>query len=177
MNDFSDPKKVVAEVGISSGDTVVDLGAGSGAYSFAAAGAARDVKVYAVEVQKELVTTLSREAVDRHVGNINVVWGDIERKGGTKLGDGIADVVFVCNVLFQASDKAGIAHEAWRILRRGGRVAIIEWADSFGGLGPKQDRLVRKDDARRIFETEHFSYEKPIFDAGAHHYGIVMKKQ
>lgn len=177
MNDFSDPKKVVAEVGISSGDTVADFGAGSGAYSFAAAGAASDVKVYAVEVQKELVTTLNREAADRRVGNIEVMWGDIERKGGTKLGDGIADVVFVCNVLFQAEDKAGIAHEACRILKRGGRVAIIEWVDSFGGLGPKQSHLIRKDDVRRIFETEHFTYEKPIFDAGAHHYGMVMKKQ
>jgi len=177
MNDFSDPKKVVAEVGINSGSTVVDLGAGSGAYSFAAAGAARNVKVYAVEVQKELVETLNREAADRHVGNIEVIWGDIERKGGTKIGDGVADAVFICNVLFQAEDKAGIAHEACRILKRGGRAIIIEWADSFGGLGPKQDRLVRKDDVRRIFETEHVDYEKPVFDAGAHHYGIIMKKQ
>lgn len=156
---------------------VVDLGAGSGAYTFITAEVAPDGKVYAVEVQKDLVSTLKREALRKHLSNVEVVWGDVESSGGTKLKDESVDIVLICNVLFQAEDKNGVAHEAWRVLRRGGRVAVIEWADSFGGLGPHFSQLVKGTDARRMFENERFVYEKPIFDAGAHHYGFITKKQ
>lgn len=178
MNTFSDPQKVVREVGIAPGMTVVDLGAGSGAYALVAAKALHgEGKVYAVEVQKELVTAVSRAAREEHLGVVEVVWGDIERENGSKLRGGIADVVFICNVLFQAPEKKGIAREAWRILKYGGRVVIVDWAGSFGGAGPRMGELIRLDEARRIFESERFVYDKPIFDAGAHHYGFIMKKQ
>ncbi|OHA81010.1 MAG: hypothetical protein A2675_01040 [Candidatus Yonathbacteria bacterium RIFCSPHIGHO2_01_FULL_51_10] len=177
MESFSDPRKVIVELSIAPDAYVVDFGAGSGAYTFAAAEAASDGKVYAVEVQKELVSTLKREAEKKHLGNVEVVWGNVEEHGGTKLKDESVDLVLICNVLFQAEDKNGVAHEAWRILRHDGRVAVIEWADSFGGLGPHVSQLVKSPDARRMFENERFLYEKPIFDAGAHHHGFITKKR
>ncbi|MHB8651545.1 MAG: class I SAM-dependent methyltransferase [Minisyncoccota bacterium] len=178
MNTFSDPQKIVREVGIVPGMVVADFGAGAGAYTLAAAKVLQGKgKVYAVEVQKELVTAVSRAAQEQHLGIIEVVWGDIEHEKGSKLREGIVDVVFICNVLFQATEKKGIAREAMRILKYGGCAVIIDWAGSFGGVGPQAGQLVRLDEARRIFESERFVYDKPIFDAGAHHYGFIMKKQ
>lgn len=177
MSSFSSPEKVVAEAGITPGMHIADLGAGSGAYTFPLAAAAGDTgKVYAVEVQKEMVSALGIKARESRRGNVEVVWGDIEREGGTKLRAASVDLVMLANVLFQAPDKAGIAREAWRILKNGGRAIVIDWSGSFGGAGPTMRQLVRPDEARRIFEGERFRYEKPLFDAGVHHYGIVMKK-
>jgi len=177
MSEFSDPKKVVKEASVTEGMQVADFGAGSGMYTLALAEAAGDTgKVYAVEVQKDLVATLSLKARESRKGNVEVVWGDIEREGGTKLRNASVDLVLVANVLFQAPDRAGIAREAWRVLKNGGKAIVIDWSGSFGGAGPTVRQLVRADEARRIFEGERFRYEKPLFDAGAHHYGIVMKK-
>lgn len=164
-------------MGITPGMHVADMGAGSGAYTLPLAVAAGDSgKVCAIEVQKDLVAALGAKAREARRGNVEVVWGDIEREGGTKLRAASVDFVLIANVLFQVPDKAGIAREAWRILKNGGRAVVIDWSGSFGGAGPTFRQVVRPDDARRVFEGERFRYEKPLFDAGAHHYGIVMKK-
>ncbi len=172
---FADPVKILQNFGIAESMIIVDLGAGSGFYSLAAAKMAPTGKVYAVEVQKDFLTTLKTKAQTEHLNNIEGIWGDIEKIGGTKLADGVADVAIVSNVLFLSLSKKKLLEETWRILKRGGRVLFIDWSDSSSTLGPKSDRVLLPDKARGLFETEKFIYDRDI-PAGAHHYGMIFKK-
>jgi len=155
---------------------VADLGAGTGACVLAAARAVGSQgKVYALEVQRELLSRIKDEALKNHLGNVEVIWADIEKVGGTKLRNYAVDAAIVSNVLFQIEDRENFIKEIKRILKPGGRVLIVDWSDSFGGLGPQSSAVIPPEKARALFESAGFKFEQ-VIDAGAHHYGIIMTR-
>ncbi len=174
---FSDPPHTISQFDLQSGSIVADLGAGTGILSILIARAVGDKgKVYAIEVQKNLLDRLANHAKEERVhATIEALWGDIERTNGTHLKDAMVDAVVASNVLFQIADKEGFVAETKRILKPGGKVLLIDWTESFHGMGPHIDHVVTGPEARRLFERGGFNYVKKI-DAGAHHYGFLFKK-
>ncbi|MBI4136187.1 MAG: methyltransferase domain-containing protein [Candidatus Vogelbacteria bacterium] len=181
---FSDPKTVINHFNLTEGMTVADFGAGSGAYALAMArrvGATG--RVYAIDVQKELLARLAREAdlevrlpkgsLASRIINVEVIWGDLERAGGSTLADQSVDFVLVANLLFQVSAKYTLALEAKRILKPDGRLAVIDWQESFGGLGPPAPQVTRPEEAKKIMVQAGFLFLKD-FPAGDHHYGLMF---
>lgn len=173
---FSEPTKVIEQCGIQAGMEIADLGSGSGFYTLAAGKALISTgKVYAVDVQKDLLSKLKNLATKEGVYNIEVVWGDIEKLNGTKLRDHSIDFSMLCNVFFQIEDKPTIIKEIKRILKPGGRLLFVDWASSFGGIGPHPEAVVKKDVAKEMFEKAGFHVDREIM-AGSHHYGFIFKK-
>ena len=173
---FSDPVKNIEQCGIQAGQEIADIGSGSGFYTIAAAKALISTgRVYSIDVQKDLLTKVKNQATREGLYNVEVIWGDIEKLGGTKLRDYSIDLAFLCNVLFQLEDKSNIVKEIKRILKSTGRVLVVDWTDSFGGIGPKPDAVVKKDTVMDMFEKEGFHLDREI-SAGAHHYGLIYKK-
>ncbi len=172
---FSDPQHNIEQLGISAGAIVADLGAGSGFYSIEAAKAVvPGGKVYAVDVQKDLLERLKNEAQRQHISNLEVLVGDLEKLGGSRIKDGSCDVCIASNILFMLDDKKSFLLEAKRVLKPNGRLLLVDWAASFSQMGPLQDHIVYKDDARKLAESAGFRFEREI-DAGSHHYGIIFR--
>jgi ubiquinone/menaquinone biosynthesis C-methylase UbiE len=173
---FSDPVKNVEKSGIQPGMEIADLGAGSGHYTMAAAKALLSTgRVYAIDVEKELLAKIKNNAARAGLYNVEVIWGDIEKINGTKLKEASIDLAFLCNVLFQEENKTNIIKEIKRILKPGGRVLVVDWEDSFGGIGPSAEMVVKRDEAMDLFEKNGFHLDREI-SAGAHHYGLIYKK-
>lgn len=174
---FTDPARSVERLRLEPGMRVADFGAGSGAICFALAKVVGSKGlVYAIDIQKDLLDKLKSEARRRAVGNIETLWGDIDHVGGVKLADHTVNAVVVSNVLFQVDAKYQLAKEAHRVLMPGGRVLIVDWSESFGGMGPQPDHVVAADQAKDIFVQAGFA-EGESFVAGPHHYGLVMIKK
>lgn len=172
---FSDPQKNIAELGITDGMKVVDLGAGSGFYTIESAKkVGRRGMVYAVDVQQDLLNKIKNSAGLIGLHNIEIIWGNIEKIGGTKLKEAIADRIIISNTLFQIApeDRDNLALETKRLMKSGGKLMVIDWA-SGSPLSPKT--LVPRMLAEGIFQKVGFQLEKS-FDAGDHHYGIIFKK-
>ena len=173
---FVEPEKNLQQFNLSPGQQVADLGAGSGFYTLAAAklvgGAGR---VFAVEIQKDMLSRLKNLAAAEHLSNVEVIWGDVERLGGTNLKDNSVDRAIVSNLLFQAENRAALVEEVKRILKPGGKSMVIDWSDSSGLIGSGL-KLVPKDETVKLFEVAGFSQEKEI-NAGDHHYGLIFKKE
>ena len=72
-------------------------------------------------------------------------------------------------------DRKSFADEVSRIVKIGGRILVIDWKDSFGGMGPKENVLFPAEHAAKLFEHYGFKVVKNI-EAGEHHYGIIMVK-
>ena len=173
---FSVPDKNIEQLHIQDNQIVADFGAGSGAYTIAAAKALNETgKVYAIEVQKDLLTTLQNACAREHYGNVAYVWGDIETPGGTKLRDNSCDVVIISNVLFQATEKKNVIDEARRVLKQGGRLLIVDWTASFNNMGPTTDQIFTELEAKKLTEAANFTFEKSI-NAGNFHYGVLFRK-
>ena len=180
-NEFAHPSRNVRALGIQPGMKVADFGSGSGAYVLAIAEVlCGSGLVYAVDVQRDLLRRTKNETTKRGYKTVEVLWCDLESAGGSKLADGSLDLVLISNLLFQITDKKIVIAEAWRILRPNGRLAIIDWSDSTpdGGsrMGPRKQDVVRKEKALALAVESGFELAQE-FSAGAHHYGLILKKK
>jgi len=172
---FAHPKRNILALGIDHAMKVADFGAGSGAYALAMAEHLEGSGiVYALDIQKDLLRRLHNEAKARNLKNVEILWADLEVPGGSKLSDGLLDLVLVSNLLFQLEDKAAVLAEAKRIVKNGGRVAIIDWSESFGGMGPHPESVVTREAAYAFAQDAGLTFQKE-FAAGAHHYGLVFR--
>lgn len=173
---FSDPIKNIEQFEIEKGMKVADLGSGSGFYTIAVAHAVGgEGRVYSVDVQKDLLEKIRNQAILKHLRNIEIVWGDMEKIGGTKLRAELLDRVIISNTLFQITNKDTAVGEAKRILRKNGRLLLVDWTDSFGGMGPQLKDVFTQVEAEKLFLKHGFIFEREI-SAGDHHYGLVFKK-
>jgi ubiquinone/menaquinone biosynthesis C-methylase UbiE len=172
---FAHPVRNVAALGLQAGMTVADFGSGSGAYTLAiAARLEGSGHVYAVDIQRDLLRRTHNEAHKRGLKNLSVIWADLEKRGASKIADRKLDLVLISNLLFQLDDKSAPLLEAWRILKPTGYLAIIDWSDSFGGMGPIKQDVVTKEKALELAQKTGFELTRE-FPAGAHHYGLIFR--
>ena len=172
---FAHPARNIDALPFEPGMTVADLGSGSGHYALEfAARLSETGRVYAVDVQRDLLHRIKNEAQRRGLKNLEIIPGDIEKMHGTHIADAVCDLVLLSNVLFQLEDPGGALLEAWRILKPTGRLGIIDWSDSFGGMGPTKVHVIKKERALELAENSGFKLLTE-FSAGAHHYGLLLK--
>ncbi len=171
---FTDPESNLKQFDIKEGMHAADFGAGSGFYSMLLAKiVGPSGRVYAIDVQKDMLERLKKTASKEGILNIEVIWGDVEKIGGSKLREGAVDRAIASNVLFQIDDKKNFVIELKRILKPGGKVLVVDWTDSFGGMGPAPEAVITAKTAEEMFEKEGFKLEKEI-SAGEHHYGLIF---
>lgn len=173
---FSNPEKILVQLGLSEGMAVADFGAGAGYYAMLLAQKVGESgKVYAIDVHKDMVARLGRLAKEEGLSNLEVTWGDLESESGSQLQDASVDVVVIANTLFAVENKKALAIEAKRIVRKKGRILLVEWSDSFAGIGPHRDHVVPKEEAKKIFEEAHLTLDRELDEAGDHHYALVFR--
>lgn len=173
---FVQPDVVVEHFHIRPGDVVADIGSGSGFFLPALAAAVADEgRVYACEIQKSLVEKIGDHVRAANWTQVSPVWGDVEALGGIKVPDGSVDIVVLVNTLFLLADKATAVSEIDRILRPGGKVCVVDWTESFQGMGPQDDMVISQSAATDLFESHSFQLET-VYDAGEHHYGLAFRK-
>lgn len=173
---FAHPPRNVSALGIDPGMEVADFGAGSGAYALLIAETLEGYgRVYAVDIQRDLLRRIGNEASRRGFKNVEPVWADLESEGASKVNNSSLDLVLVSNLLFQVESKKSVLAEARRVLRGSGRLAVIDWSDSFGGMGPPKSDVVTKEKALALAREAGFELQRE-FPAGAHHYGLIFKR-
>lgn len=171
---FSSPRESVLQLGLREGMKVGDFGAGTGHYArTAAAIVGHGGRVYAIDVQEDVLKHLKLNAHEHHQGIIETVWGDLETLGGTHLRDASLDAIILANVLFQIEHRDTLLAEMKRVLKSGGKLMLVDWAGSYGGIGPAQSQVVSERAAEALFIEKGFHKVKS-FRAGPHHYGIVF---
>jgi ubiquinone/menaquinone biosynthesis C-methylase UbiE len=174
---FLNPQAAVAAAHISEGSRVADLAAGSGFFARAAARAVGPQgQVWALDPNPDMLARLASLALGEGLRNIEVVRGSVERAGGTRLPDATMDVCILANALFGVEDKEAAARECARILRRAGRLLLIDWSESHGGLGPHPSHVVSAADAKGLFESAGFGQAEDI-PAGSYHWGLILRKK
>jgi ubiquinone/menaquinone biosynthesis C-methylase UbiE len=173
---FVEPGVVATHFHIREGDTVADFGAGSGYFMEVLARlVGKQGVVYVSEIQKDLVEKLGDAARTKGLTQVRPLWGDAEDIGGTKVPDGVLDTAIVVNTFFQFEERATALQEMARTLRSGGKLFIIDWSESFNGLGPQPGAVVTEDTVRALAEQNGFVFDRS-FDAGDHHYGLALRK-
>ncbi len=171
---FAEPKHNVLQMGLHEGMKVGDFGAGSGHYALAAAIIVGPTgRVYAVDVQEDVLLRLAGTAAEEGIRTIETIWGDFEQAGGTKLKQHSLDAVIISNTLFQLNHREGAIAEMKRVLKPGGKLLVVDWAGAYNGMGPPKESVVAEHDAEELFITGGFHKAKS-FRGGPHHYSILF---
>ena len=153
--------------------SVLDLATGTG-----------DVPIVLTQEQRvKSVTGIDRSKEMIARGNFKIIKKNLSKKVSLEIGDGV-DIPFPDNSFDLVTISFGIRNfpdpqkslrNIYRVLKPNGRVLLVEWSDSFGGIGPKADTVVKKDKIMETFEKNGFHMDKEI-EAGSHHYGLIYKK-
>jgi len=170
---FLKPEKVLSQLKIKDNMIAADFGSGAGGWAIPLAKRLEEGKVYAVDVQQEMLSALISQASLENVLNIETIHYDLEHPDGIDLIDNFFDIVIMTNLLFQLENKEGVIKEASRLLKKGGQLLVVDWKKS-SKLGPKQGK-VSKGDVEYIAKEADFKLEKE-FDAGDHHFAQVFTR-
>ncbi len=115
----------VARLGLTAGQSVLDLCCGAGASALAAARAVGSGgRVLGVDVAGPLLDLARSKAAAEQLANIEFRYADATSTG---LPDGSFDAVVCVFGVFFASDMPAFVGEMWRLVRPGGVLAITTW--------------------------------------------------
>ncbi len=141
---------------IKPGDTVVDIGSGSGVdVLIAASKTGSGGRVWGIDITPAMIRKARENIEMADIGNIRIVEGQAI---DIPLDDATADVVTSNGVINLVPDKATAFEEIYRILKRGGRIQISDivlskpvseksksnaqlWAECIVGAEPVEDYL------------------------------------
>ena len=121
---WQEPERVVQALDIVPGARVADLGSGTGYFTFRLADATgEEGRVYAVDIDEQLVEYLAERAREEGYSQVEVVQAEPD---DAKLPDGGVDLVFTCNTYHHIGERDAYFRRLRDSLRPGGRVAIVE---------------------------------------------------
>ncbi len=172
-----DPTQILKEtVHLDYGSKVADLGCGAMAYFTLAASkiVGNNGLVYAVDIQKEVLSSVESKAKLEGLPNIKTVWSDLEIPGATKVPEGM-NFCFLVTTLFQNSNHLQMMRESVRLLEQGGKLLIIEWLPQQTAIGPDVSKRIDADIIKKHAEELGLSLDKE-FSAGPYHYGLIFTK-
>ena len=118
------PDDVVESMMLKPTDVVADVGAGTGYFSFRIARRVSQGKVFAVDVQREMLSTIEARTKAQRVQNVVTVQSTVT---DVTLPDASVDVVLMVDVYHEFAYPLEMMRSIVKALKPGGRVIQIEY--------------------------------------------------
>ena len=169
-DEWQQPDRVVADLGLKAGAAVADVGCGDGYFTFRLADAVgRAGKVFAVDIDKGALKKVSDRAAREKRGNVEVVPSG---PTDTKLASESADVALLSDVLHHvpADQRAGLVKDSARAVKPGGFLYIVDYRksrdvkfDPYEILIPRDDLVKLGTDAGLALDAEFHYLKYQVF--------------
>lgn len=168
-----DPERALEALELCVGETFLDLGAGPGFFSLPAAAVVGPAgRVLAVDVSPQMVERVRQRAEENGLGHVEAI---LSHESQVPLSDEAADALLLSNVLHEAAEPRRLLAEAHRLLKPGGRLAVIEWKKERTEHGPAlEDRLESTTVDRWLIAAGFARLSR--FEPGPYHFGVIAVK-
>ena len=172
---FLDPGMIVNQIGsLAPGMLVADFGCGAGFFTIELAHRLdENGRVYAVDVQKDVLDAVKEKSQSQGLKGIEFVHANLETVNSTPIGEKSLDMVWMVNVLFQNKAKDGLFKEAYRVLKPGAELVVVDWVPN-QPLGPDGLRL-SQDEVQQLGSQTGFQFVRSL-ETGEYHHGSVFNK-
>jgi SAM-dependent methyltransferase len=168
---WQDPERLWKEVELVPGETVVDVGAGTGYFALPAARLVGPKgRVYAVDVARDLHALVGERGASEKLAWLVPV---LSQAGRIPLESSIADVVLFANVLHDVPEET--VAEAVRLLRPKGRLVNLDWSKTETPFGPPSEIRLSPEEARERLSSHGLRPLRRI-GAGPYHYAELFAR-
>jgi len=173
MASFLDPEEILNQLDLLPVAKAVEFGCGSGHFTIALGKRLKKGIVYGIDIRKDLLSALKSRASLENIDNIKLIFSDLEGKYGSTLPSLSLNLVLAPNIFFQLEKKKAIILEAKRILKRNGKLVVIDWREN-SPYGPSDNR-VSEEEILKMAKEIGFKEENDL-KAGEYHYGFIFRK-
>ena len=174
---FLKPQEVIASLNITEGMKVADLGCGNLGYFIIplAKLVGKEGVAYAVDVQKSVLDGVKSRAKLEGITNLETVWANLEKVGSTQISTGSLDVALLINVLFQNKRHEALLKEAVRLIKKNGRLLVVDWKKTGIPFGPAVELRISQEEIKGIASNLNLKLlEEREF--GDYFWGLIFEK-
>jgi len=115
---------LIAGLRLSADFVVADIGAGTGYFTFPVAQRVPQGKVFAVDIQPEMLARLARRKALENVANVETVLGE---EDDPKLPDNEIDLAFIVDAYHEFSFPREMGERLKESLKPGGQLVLVEY--------------------------------------------------
>ena len=119
--------------------TLIDIGAGVGFLTLPFAERFPQAKAYGADILEGMVGLLREDAAERGLGNLETT---LMAPNAVDLPDDSADFIVMGQLHHELDEPEPLMAECKRLLKPGGTIAIVDWADADNGKSPPAGRRV-----------------------------------
>lgn len=167
------PETALDLMGIRTGMTVGDIGAGTGYFSFRMA---RRVgpsgRVYANDVQPEMLDRIREKSGKLNITNIETVLGS---EGDPKLPAGRMDLILLADVYHEFSEPQSMLDAIRTELKPNGRLVLLEYRKEDPTIPIRTDHKMSIPEVKTEVEAEGFKMDKVLDTLPRQHLFIFVK--
>lgn len=168
------PDLAISLLALKPGMTVADIGAGVGYYSFKIAEKiGPSGKVYATDIQPEMLRLLRQSAAKNGVRNVEPI---LSSATSTGLPDASIDLMILVDVYHEFAEPQKMLAAMRRALKPDGRLVLLEFRKEDPNVPIREEHKMSVAEAKLELEAEGFRLEKVLPDLPWQHMLFFVKK-
>lgn len=176
------PGETLRQLGLSTGDSLMEIGSGNGYFALPGARIVAPALVYAIDLDSEVLTELEQLASQHGIENIATIQGDA-RSLADHLPDPV-DVALMANTFHGVQNPTSFVDGVVDVLAEGGRFIIVNWWDlprektTVAGepRGPPTDLRLSAEETRKTVENESELTLRQRVEIPPYHYALIFKR-
>lgn len=165
------PLETLQKMGVAATDIFADIGCGIGYFTIPAAKMIKN-NVYALDTSAAMLEELKIRANEADL--VNIVFTETAEYDLKLLNESVT-FALVVNVIHEIDDKEKFLTEISRILKSGGKLAVIDWEKAELEMGPPIGHRIGKDELSAMLKEINFDCQKTM-SFTENFYGLVFTK-
>jgi precorrin-6B methylase 2 len=148
------PDEVIAALGLKQGETIADIGAGSGFFAFRfAPRVGSSGRVYAVDINSDMILYMNRHIRDNKLTNVVTV---LSAPDDPLLMDSSINRFFICNTWHHVPNRPLYISLMKKMLKPGGQIIVIDYRKEQLPVGPPPEMKTSREEVLREMESSGF---------------------